>query len=484
VHRVTLVLAILLVAVTPIEAAKAQQVTVTHHFRIAASAQAYFTDEDADDIIKKMNSDLQTKFYAWDTTCPGVRFERDGHVFSSSKLLDNGSFNDLVQSLKQNAPTANVLVVAGIDCDGITAAGCGPIGGEPEIVRDQWPDFNDQIWLHERGHNMGLPHSAEGPDDDTKAPENVGKRIMFWQLGTGHYGKILGECAAFRNLLYASETVTDGQPGSLGAAAAPGTNSQASVAQVQPAAPPPGSLPGGQAPYPDFKKQEEEIIAKTGLTPAAFKVVGIPWLEGPPIAPIKALKNDDAESIRNFLKRSPSPDQYTAQAVTVLGLVGTQSDAELLAQPLASPMPAVPPGALDASARQQLRWLAASKNASVTALGLLAARTRSQEAVKALESNLDLNTAANSVGPASAERLSESALETLSKSGTPAAKATVEQALEAANKIRSSGLESTQSTTTNIQTSTGNVVTIPIPSDEQIEKLRGNLARGPVTGLQ
>jgi hypothetical protein len=67
------------------EAADAQQ-TVTHHLRLAASPQAFFTDKDADDIIEKMNHDIITQFYPWDKPCAGVLVKREGHVFSSPKF--------------------------------------------------------------------------------------------------------------------------------------------------------------------------------------------------------------------------------------------------------------------------------------------------------------------------------------------------------------------------------------------------------------
>lgn len=98
------------------------------------------------------------------------------------------------------------------------AAGCGEIGVEP-LVAGQFPGFDAQLWLHERGHNVGLQHSAEGPAPDTSFAQTVGMRFMFWQLGIGHLGKTLNECAHFEHGTLRSMNTVNNAP-VVGAAAA------------------------------------------------------------------------------------------------------------------------------------------------------------------------------------------------------------------------------------------------------------------------
>lgn len=467
---------------------------VIHHLSVAAATSELFTDADAEAVIAKMNNDLQTKYYPWDVTCPGIKFVLDGHVFTSPNLLSSGTYEELVANLKKVDPSANVFVVAGVMCGQITAAGCGPIGGEPEVVGDQWPDYDDQIWLHERGHNMDLPHSAEAPLTDTQVPENVGKRIMFWQLGIGHYGKTSAECSAFGKVLYASETTTGGGPQSSGSVISPAqaaapttgagvqpTNPPAANGSIAPAAPPPAQPPANATSYPNFQQQEQEALAKTGLTPEAFRVVGVPWLEGAPIDQIKALKDADINSIRRLLTLEPS--QYTAQAAIVLGLVGTAGDAAAIAKPLSIPAAAVPPGTLDAATRRGLRWAAATKTASVQALGLLAARTGSPDAVKTLVQHIDLKAASSTAGPANAEAFSRNALLSLSKANSPSARETVEQAISAATRA-TTGTTAIAKSTTTIRTGLGTPANIPVPTDKDVQILQTNLSRQPSGDLE
>lgn len=460
-------------------AANAQNIIVTHHLRVAANPSTFFNDKEAQSVITSMNELITHRYYPWDAACAGVKFEFDGPVFTSAKLATNGTYEQLAKSLSDNAPGYNVLVVRGVSCQGITAAGCGPQGGEPMIVADQWPTVNDITWVHERGHNVKLPHSAEASDPPPSS-DAVSKRIMFWHEDIANRGKTDTECTAYRDILYASETR------SVDA----GTHAPAIIAEIamsegaRPSGAPAGEVvtaqaaaPPGQAAdnFPDFEKLRTEMIKASGLTPRAFSVVGQPWTEGPPLALMKTLNQEDIKSIR---AAAAGPGQYQAQAVQTLGYVGTSTDAKLLSQPLTSPMPAVPPGDLDQATVQQLRWAAASKQASIEALGLLAARTKSPDAINTLATHLDLSTASIAFGPDVAASSSKNTLLTISRINLPQTKQIVESAIQATNRAKAAGA-SADGATAVVRIDRGHTVTIPLLSDSETAVLRANVLHPP-----
>lgn len=433
-----------------IGSAYSQDGIVTHHLRIAASSALPLTNADADAIISKMNATIATQAYSWSVPCPGVQFVRDGDVFHSPSLSTTGTYESLSAELRGISPQSNVFVVSYLTCEQVNAAGCGPIGLEPAIVGAYWPDYDYQIWLHERGHNVGLSHSAEAPLDDTQQPPEIALRIMFWQIGDGHNGLTQDECNHFESPSLASispntAVVAAAPPGrQLGPGAQIATAVSAAVPPVavpeHPAALPvtgntiaqtaasPPTPASDEVIYAELRKKRAQEAASLGLTTKAFEVIGHPW-ERAPIEKVKALGAEDIESIRNLLKGAPN--QYTAQAIAVLGQIGTEADVALIAGTLNRPAAAAPPGPLSTETRQQIRFDLSAKNASAGALGLLAKRIKSDAAVEALTANVDINQTAKSVGASNAQQLSINSLSALSSIPNSAAQAAVDAALQA-----------------------------------------------------
>lgn len=385
--------------------AYAQQPGVIHRLTIA-TASPYVSDKQVDDIIKEMNTTLRGKSprYSWDVDCPGVEFLRVGPVIHNPELADSGTFNELRNSLRQHEPSANVMVVTGINCSFVIgAAGCSPVGSEPLVV-GTYPGYDAELWLHERGHGMGLEHSREGPKPDTEVPQGVGMRFMFWQLGLGHTGKTQDECDHFHRRPFAS-----------------------TVAQLAAAVPPgsPTVAPADADPSEDVRQAAQAA----GLTVKAFQVVGPPWLHGQlPMTQIASLEAGDVNSIREMLRGGVTV--YTAQASQVLAFRGTAEDVDLIRQSLEDQLPAVGPGSqVDGIAAQNL--LRAKLNAPV-ALGILLNRTKSTDALAVLASARRLQNAIAFADPAHAPALRAAALQGLALSNSPEADKELDSALQEA----------------------------------------------------
>jgi hypothetical protein len=396
------------------------QIVERHELTVAANSSLLVSNTEVDSIIGQMNQIMTTGSYPWDVPCP-VQFVRKGAVQSVSNLALTGTYEVLAQDLRLKAPGANVMVVSTIDCNGIGAAGCGNVGSEP-IVAGSNPGFDAQLWLHERGHNVGLYHSAEGLPDSAY-PQNIGMRFMFWQLGVGHVGKIASECMQYSKTLFASTiTVHPAAVAASGPSAIPGTvdvTSEHSASHATPiAAAAAAAAAAPAAGAPDGDGELNALAEKAHLTVAAFRVVGPPWVDRMPLDQIKKLTAADLGSIRDMLKGTPN--QYWPQAMQALAVVGNDSDVKLMKRALNLPLPAIAPGTtLDAAAIAQTRSLLKIKLTAPTALGILANRTQSTAAVDSLWDTVDLKKAHEVIGPAAAESLSKSALTGLSIANTP-----------------------------------------------------------------
>jgi|HubBroStandDraft_1064217.scaffolds.fasta_scaffold02151_12 hypothetical protein len=365
-----------------------------HELTVAANSSLHVSNAEVDTIIQEMNQIIAHKVYNWDQACPNITFKRKGDVQNVPTLALSGSYDELAQELHSKAPGANVMIVSVISCAGIDAAGCGTIGQEPSIV-GQFPGYDAQLWLHERGHAMGLAHSAEG-GEDSAYPPNISMRFMFWQLGVGHTGKIAPECASFATSRFASTTAIPAPP------------SQVAAAPPAPIAP--------QA--PDLAA----MASAAHLTVAAFKIVGAPWVDRMPIDAISRLAPADLESVRDLL-RGP-PNQYWSQAMNTLAIAGNASDVGLIQRALTFPLAAVAPGHASPAVISQARNLLRIKLSAPSALGILAGRTKSDSAVDTLWATANLETSSKAVGNAGAvatTSLSKSAIGGLSVVSTPKA---------------------------------------------------------------
>jgi hypothetical protein len=365
-----------------------------HVLTVASNPTLALSNDEVDEILTQMNATMATSKYSpWDVPCD-VKLVRNGDVIQSNQLPLQGDYNSLISSLHKIAPSANVLVVSGIDCSGIVAAGCGLIGGEPLVV-GQYQGYDSQLWLHERGHNVGLQHSAEAPAGESTVPQNVGMRFMFWQLGIGHVGKIASECDKYQE---------------------PSTH-LASVVQVQAPAVPPAPAPAAATLAPS---EELATAARSaGLTPKAYEVVGPPWVHGMPLGLIKQLSQEDIQSIRSMLSTGV-PNPAWPQAIDALAVVGTAEDVKLVQRALNLPVAAVGPGASKESVAE-FRNLLRLKLSAPIALGIIANRTQSESAVETLSQIAQVENATKLVGEGAANALSKSALNGLAVANTPAA---------------------------------------------------------------
>jgi hypothetical protein len=352
-----------------------------------------------------MNAAIHKSTYGnpWDAPCPQVEFVRVGDVINDARLPLTGTFDDLEVALKKIAPSANVLVVTDIDCAGVPAAGCGRLAAEPLIV-GIYPEYDDQLWLHERGHNMGLPHAADFPTMDNSAPPQIGMRFMFWMLGVGHLGKVGSDCAAFMTPKFGSVAQIDGP-------SAPAQGLLSATAVLMPVATAPEAAASAAF-------DPEAVLAArakaTGLTINAYRVIGPPWVHGMPVAAVQQLDASDVNSIRRML--DGPVNGYTPQALHALATVGTQADVARLSKPLALPLTAVAP---NAGNKDALRNVLRAKLAAPVALGILAARTGSIGAVDTLKRVAGLSAAETNVGAPNAATLSRQALHGLSLANTP-----------------------------------------------------------------
>lgn len=450
-------------------AAPANAETV-HHLTIAATDAANLSEQEADEIIKGMNAIIHSSAYGgWDTPCGNVRFERDGPILHSSSLIEGGEYQAEVNNVGKVFPAADIFAVLTLKCNGIQAVGCGARQNEPAIVGMQFRSFADQIWLHERGHNMHLLHSAD-TGTDAGSPKNVGMRFMFYRIGFGHTGKTQSECQAFAAMLYTS--TRPGQTLVKSAMLAHPVALAMAVLPINPARSAPPAGPPAAPPPVDPAMAKQAAIAESGLTPAAFEVVGSPWVDGAPVADIQSLSSNDLDSIRALLAKPAT--EFTAQAATALGLAGTADDAKVLAQTLAAPMAALPPGPPSQNEVAAQRNILAAKDAAIASLGRLASRAKSDSGVKLLESAADINSQIYQSSRSFAALLSSKAVIALSQVDVPSSRKIVDKVIKASDnpKMITTPLGVIQAV--KVKTGVGVLATIPIPGRADIATIRQN----------
>lgn len=381
---------------------------IVHKLQVAVSPGVEIDESDVDRIISEMNHVMVKRHFdwTWDRQCSDIKFERQGPLIKSAVFLTNGNYADLKANLQVNAPQAEVLIVLGIKCPVNVAAGCSPVGGEPLIVAylpDEWKKYNAQLWLHERGHNMGLSHSADGGNDSDYSAD-IGLRFMFWQIGDNHIGKTESDCKAFRSAKFASVTKEKYSGGVL-AAAFPATtaNSPVPVGEVSPQA----------TVSPTSSLGVADVTSPYGLTKKAFSVIGYPWVGGIPSEAIKGLDETDLNSIRAMLRTNPNV--LWPQALNVLGINGDTADVPLVKNVLAMPLPAAFPGQ---NVKDAVRQISLIKLTAPIALGLLASRTGSADAVEALKNASKSTTISLPNDRVINRAVQKSALEGLALAGT------------------------------------------------------------------
>lgn len=372
------------------------QLVAVHKLRVAAHPSVDITNEDVDEIIMKMNDQMRATSYPWDPACADVRFARDGDVLRNNNLLTAGTFENLNKNRNDFARDYNVVAVLGVYCAGVVAAGCGPVGAEPVIVKflgGPSAYYNPQLWLHERGHNVGLKHSAESPVQDGAVNSEIGKRFMFWQLGDGHVGKTYDECMAFRRSELRS-IAHESIPEIRRASSLP--KEMVALASMMPGASALVDSEPQSIPSASVLPTDDEIAARMqGLTPRAYRVIAAPWVGSYPKEAVAELDDTDLNSIRQLLSRPNAP--YVSQAVQVLGERGSRDDIPLLQSWVETPLPAAIPGDNSKENRDAMRQLKQAKIAAPSALSQLAQRLSSDTAIEILK---NASSAAAVVAPA------------------------------------------------------------------------------------
>lgn len=410
-----------------------------HQLTFAANSALDISNQKVDGIIREMNEIIRTLNYAWDVPCEKVEFIRAGDVISQDDLPLSGPFERQVARFQQLAPSANVLLVASVGCGSVqSAAGCGNIGSEPMVVALRSPRFEAMTLLHERGHNVGLSHSAEAPNSDREVAENVGMRFMFWRLGIGHFGDLSSECTPFSKARFSSIVsvpITSASSGANGAllAGAPSQTRALSLSERK----------------RDFASEERDAAHKAGLTLPAFRVIAPPLVDGAlPIEEISRLTPNDIESIRGLLRGSPN--DLWLNACYVLSIAGGAQDIELIkkaltAQPhLSTGTDRFSTGGVPAMSHSNLIAL---KLGATDALGILANRIADSEpheaknAVDTIFGAAHLSQAAKLIGPGEAARsLSQSAQYALALPKTNDSKRYLAKVMDQDRKLKKGGL--------------------------------------------
>ena len=116
-----------------------------------------------------------------------IEFERNGSVTTFS--TGDGSIDSAVEFIAVNGLPGNVKVVKEINwCGSLVPGilGCAPIPGNSFVVVRTSENTEGIVWLHEFGHNKGLPH------------RNVAHAIMRSFVGLTHRRMNAVECLAYR----------------------------------------------------------------------------------------------------------------------------------------------------------------------------------------------------------------------------------------------------------------------------------------------
>jgi len=250
------------------------QVTVQRHSTVALS------DAEADRILGDMGTILQNDDSPADVATP-VRFVRNGAVqlLAANVPATIQTEADLLALL--NAGTGIKIVQAIRWCGGPGGSiiGCAPLGS-PTVNLAAVRFTADQeglIWVHEYGHNAGLPHRT----DDLRA-------VMYPSVGADHDVVNAAESASF---LAGPLAVNAG---------APMASSCALAMAIQP------------------PKDVREFVSQH-------------WIAGIPYQAAAQYTEADAKLLLEWLMNEPEKhDEFLPEIVTTLGFIGS----ELAVQPL------------------------------------------------------------------------------------------------------------------------------------------------------
>lgn len=132
---------------------------VTHQLQISRhTPTASLTNARADQILADMSTILQVNDGPGDVAC-NVAFTRSGNV--TTFATGTGTINSAADFNAVNGLPGNVKVVDFINwCGGISPGtiGCAPVPGTSFVVERFTLNQEGLLWVHEFGHNKGLPH--------------------------------------------------------------------------------------------------------------------------------------------------------------------------------------------------------------------------------------------------------------------------------------------------------------------------------------
>jgi hypothetical protein len=368
-----------------------------HKLVIAARSETIITEERADDIIQAMNNLIRHS----NSRCSGVTFVRDGPIHYNSDLKIIGPVSDIVDSLDQDEPAANVLVVLSMDyCGGRTMiSGCAPVGakGNAMLVRDD-EGRAAVVWAHERGHIMGLEHVAEGVDQNKAAAADLAN-VMYWQaLPTAHL-LTPPQCDAYIN------------PGIvLGGPSAAPTIVVSDSEPPSPAPQPRAALGTLSVPADDMPQT---------LTQGARDVLyRDSWIHGMPLNSVQELENSDVASIvKSIDVNNPLPPWD--HMLAILAYKASPEFLEIAKNIMSKPNVDVP-GYSKSATKQELAVFAQKseqQNSLIrakvfipTALGIYAYQSKDFRAASFLSALADKTTSVNIVGADLADDVSNAAV--------------------------------------------------------------------------
>jgi hypothetical protein len=249
------------------------QVTVQRHSTVA------LTDADADRILADMGTILQSDDSPADVATP-VRFVRNGavRVLPANVPATIATAADLNALLNAGPGVKIVQAIRWCGGPGGSIIGCAPVGSPTVNVAAVRFTTNQEglIWVHEYGHNTGLPHRT----DDLRA-------VMYPSVGVDHNVVNSAESASFLSGPLAIAGAVMASSCSLGAAVQPAQDVRAFVSQH--------------------------------------------WIAGIPYLAASQYTEEDAKLLLEWLVKEPEKhEEFLPEIVTTLGFIGS----EIAVQPM------------------------------------------------------------------------------------------------------------------------------------------------------
>ena len=251
------------------------QVAVQRHSTVA------LTDADADRILADMGTILQSDDSPADVATP-VRFVRNGpvRVLPANVPATIATAADLNALLNAGAGVKIVQAIRWCGGPGGSIIGCAPVGSPTVNVAAVRFTANQEglIWVHEYGHNTGLPHRTDDP-----------RAVMFPSVGVDHNVVNSAESASFLSgpLAIAGAGGVMASSCSLGAAVQPPKDVRAFVSQH--------------------------------------------WIAGIPYLAASQYTEEDAKLLLEWLVKEPEKhEEFLPEIATTLGFIGS----EIAVQPM------------------------------------------------------------------------------------------------------------------------------------------------------